>query len=83
MCIAIMLADNLRASVRSTRVRCSPVDSNPPSVTEVVTNDKTPGGIRDHRWNTKPLVGYKVTGGIQDHRWDTKRPVGYKNPGGI
>jgi hypothetical protein len=70
MCIVIMLADNLRASVRGTRVRCSPVDSNPPSVIEVVTNDKTPGGIQDHWWDT-------------NGRWDTKRPVGYENPGGI
>jgi hypothetical protein len=44
---------------------------------------ETPGGIQDHWWDTRSLVGYKITGGIQNARWDTKRPVEYKNPGGI
>jgi hypothetical protein len=36
------------------------LDSNPPSVTEVVTNDKTPCEIRDHRWDIKRPVGSGV-----------------------
>jgi hypothetical protein len=56
------------------------MDSSPPLVTEVVTNDETPGGIQDHQWDTKRPAEYKITGGIRNARWDTRTPVGSRVP---